>query len=174
MTNRFFKRTHVLLWCCLFALVVSCTSGKGDVAPLEKGKAPNFTLTDVRGGKVDLSGFRGRVVVLEFWATWCPPCRESIPELNALYDKYKDKGVAVLAISVDKGDGALSTVNSFMKENAVRYPVLMDDGKTNRSYGVTSIPALFLIDKEGRVVKRIAGFMPGLGENLSPEIERLR
>jgi len=173
MTNHGFNRTRLILWCCLFTLVASCTSGKSDVATLEKGKAPGFTLADVRGGKVDLSGLRGKVVLVEFWATWCPPCRESIPDLHSLHDKYKDRGLAVVAISLDKGADAASAVGSFMKEHAIRYPVLMDDGKTSQSYGVTSIPALFLIDKDGRIVKRVAGFIPGLADDLSQLIERL-
>ncbi|HET6516119.1 MAG TPA: TlpA disulfide reductase family protein [Thermodesulfovibrionales bacterium] len=159
---------------CLLALalfVLSCTREKERV--LEEGKAPGFTLTDLQGTKVSLSGFRGKVVLLEFWATWCPPCRESIPELNRLYDKYRDKGLTVIGISMDKGGDVSSTVGSFMKEQGVVYPVLIDDGKVSALYGVTSIPAMFIVDKEGKMVKKFVGFIPGLAENLSREIEAL-
>lgn len=172
--NRYLRGLCIFFCGIVVALpVASCRNEKSNVVIVEEGKAPDFTLSDVRGNKVSLSGFRGKVVLIEFWATWCPPCKESIPELNALYDRYKDKGVAVLGISLDKGGDVSSTVGSFIKEYTVIYPVLLDNGKTNVSYGVSSIPALFLIDKNGKMIKRFAGFTPGLVENLSREIETL-
>ncbi|MGD1074666.1 MAG: TlpA disulfide reductase family protein [Thermodesulfovibrionales bacterium] len=154
-------------------LAVSCAKEKSAGVQEGKGPSPDFTLRDVQGGKVSLSGLRGRVVLLEFWATWCPPCRESIPELNEIFKKYKDRGLAVLGISMDSDGDASATVSSFMKEQPMLYPVVIDDGKVSTQYGVTSIPSLFLIDKNGNVVKRFSGFMPGLAESLSNDIERL-
>ncbi|HAM53511.1 MAG TPA: thioredoxin [Nitrospiraceae bacterium] len=153
----------------LFA--ASCTKEKSPSGV--ENKSPDFTLRDMRGGKVSLAGFRGRVVLLEFWATWCPPCRESIPELNELYKRYKDRGLVVLGISLDSEGDAASAIVSFMKEQPIIYPVLIDDTKASMLYSVSSIPALFLIDKNGNVVKRVSGFVPGLTENLSNDIERL-
>ncbi|MGD0884784.1 MAG: TlpA disulfide reductase family protein [Thermodesulfovibrionales bacterium] len=159
--------------CAVTAVFLAISCAKEKSAGVQEGKSPDFTLRDVQGGKVSLSRLRGKVVLMEFWATWCPPCRESIPELNAIYKKYKDRGLVVLGISLDSDGDASLTVRSFMKEQSMLYPVVIDDGKVNTLYGVTSIPALFLIDKDGNVVKRFTGFIPGLSENLSNEIERL-
>jgi thiol-disulfide isomerase/thioredoxin len=113
------------------------------------------------------------VVLVEFWATWCPPCRESVPELNEVYEKYKGKNFELLGISVDKGGDASSSVRAFVKEHAVLYPVLLDERNVNNLYEVSGIPAMFIIDKEGKVVKKFTGFIPGLGEILSKEVEGL-
>lgn len=152
-------------------LTASCQRGGERVG--ESAKAPDFTLSDLQGNKVSLAEWRGKVVVIEFWATWCPPCRESVPEVNTLYARFKDKNFRLLAIAVDKGADALSGVRAFVEEQGVSYPVLLDDGEASKSYSVMSIPVLFIVDKEGKVVKRRTGFVPGLAEDLSKEIEVL-
>lgn len=151
---------------------VTCSRGPEKVAETT-GKAPDFTLSDTHGNTTTLSSLRGKVVILEFWATWCPPCRESVPELNEMYEKFKGKNVELLGISVDKGGDAPSVVRAFLTERAVAYPVLLDNRNVNNSYGVSGIPAIFIIDKEGRVVKHFTGFIPGLGKTLSKEVEAL-
>ena len=153
-------------------IAVSCTRKSGD-KDVDTGRAPDFTLRTLRGEPIGLSGLRGSVVVLEFWATWCPPCREAVPELNALYAKYRDRGVVILGISVDSGGEAPVPVDAFVKEHGILYPVVLDDGTVNPRYGVSSIPALFIIDREGKIAARHAGFLPGLAEHLSKEIDRL-
>lgn len=159
---------------CAVAVVffaASCSRNTEKVA--DSGKTLDFTLGDMQGSKITLSGLRGKVVIVEFWATWCPPCRESVPELNEVYEKYKGKNFELLGISVDKGGDALSSVRAFVKEHAVLYPVLLDDRNVNSSFGVGSIPVMFVIDKEGKVVKRHTGFIPGLAKTLSKDIEGL-
>ena len=113
------------------------------------------------------------MVIIEFWATWCPPCKESVPELNEVYEKYKGKNFELYGIAVDKGGDAATAVRLFVKEHAVAYPVLLDDRNVNSLYEVSGIPAMFIIDKEGKVVKKFTGFIPGLGETLSKEVEGL-
>jgi peroxiredoxin len=152
-------------------LAVSCTRSPEKVS--DSGKAPDFTLSDTQGIARTLSALRGRVVIVEFWATWCPPCRESVAELNKVYEKFKGKNFELFGISVDKGSEASSTVRTFVKEHAVTYPVMLDDRNVNSSYGVSNIPVMFVIDKEGKVVKKFTGFIPGLGEVLSKEVEAL-
>ena len=137
------------------------------------GKAPDFVLSDLRGGKVGLAGMRGRAVLLEFWATWCPPCRESIPEMNEMHAKFGPRGLEVVGVAVDRGSDAPAVVGSFARENRIAYLALLDDGKTAEAYGVGSIPAIFLIDKEGKIVKRVNGFVPGMLGQLSQELEVL-
>lgn len=155
----------------IFFFAISCKKEESKV--VEAGKAPDFTLSNVQGNRVMLSGLRGKVVLLEFWATWCPPCRDSIPALNKLYEKFKDRNFELLAVSVDEGRDVSSIVGSFVKEHAVIYPVLLDDHGVNRLYEVGGIPVMFVIDKDGRVVNKHVGFIPGLAESLSNEIEAL-
>ena len=150
---------------------VTCSKGPEKVA--DTGKAPDFTLSDTYGHATTLSSLRGKIVILEFWATWCSPCRESVPELNEMYERFRGKNVELLGISVDKGGDAPSAVRAFLTEHAVAYPVLLDDRNVNSSYGVSGIPAMFIIDKEGKVVKQFTGFIPGLGRTLSKEVETL-
>lgn len=151
--------------------IVSCKKEENKV--FEEGKAPDFTLSDIHGNLVKLSALRGKVVLVEFWATWCPPCRDSVPGLNKLYAKLKGRNFELLAISVDEGKDASSNVGSFAKEQMIIYPVLLDDQKVNRRYDVSGIPVMFLIDKDGRIVNKHIGFIPGLAESLSREIEAI-
>ncbi len=137
------------------------------------GEAPDFTLSNLQGGSMTLSKLRGKVVLVEFWATWCLPCRESVPELNKVYEKFKDKNFELLGISVDRGGDALSRVRAFVKEYAIIYPIMVDSGTVNVAYGVSGIPAMFIIDKEGKVVSRHMGFIPGFAQTISKEIEGL-
>jgi thiol-disulfide isomerase/thioredoxin len=159
---------------CVMAVAFFAASCSRDAEKVAVGgKNLDFTLNNLQGNEVTLSGLRGKVVVVEFWATWCPPCRESVPELNELYEKYRGKDFELLGISVDKGGNAPSLVREFVKERDVLYPVLLDDKNVNSSFGVGSIPVMFVIDKEGKVVKKHTGFVPGLAKTLSKDIEGL-
>lgn len=168
-----FLRNSSLMICmvalALFALSCSKTKGHASIGD----RAPDFTLRDLNGNKIQLSELTGKVVMVEFWATWCPPCRESIPEMKDVYEKYKDRGFVLLGISIDKGKNAPVEVSSFVKEHSVTYPVLIDDSDVNASYSVSSIPTSFIIDKEGKIVSKRTGFIPGLGGEISKEIEAL-
>ncbi|BCB95138.1 thiol:disulfide interchange protein [Dissulfurispira thermophila] len=118
--------------------------------------APDFALNDITGKKVKLSEFRGRVILLNFWATWCGPCKAEMPSLNNLYNEFKDKGFVVLAVSVDTSE---KSVKSFIKDNKLSFPVLMDKNKAVSfdDYGVLGLPTTFLIDKNGGIVEKIMG-----------------
>lgn len=151
--------------------VFSCN--KGDERAVYGVKAPDFTLSDINGNKTSLSALRGKVVMVDFWATWCPPCRESVPDLKAIYEKYKDRGFVLLGISVDKGNGISAEVSSFVKEYSITYPVLIDDGRVNVLYGVASIPTSFIINRDGKIANKHIGFIPGSEDELSKEIEAL-
>ena len=100
-------------------------------------------------GALSLAGAKGKVVLLEFWATWCPPCRASIPHLQKLHDTYNKKGLVVLSVT----DEDLETVREFVADQRMTFPVGIDDNlKTTTTYGIQSIPAAFLIDVAGRVI----------------------
>jgi peroxiredoxin len=172
MSNGWFK-TVLLVICSIALLLVSASCKNRGKAVVEEGNAHDFTLNDIHGDRMTLSALRGKVVLLEFWATWCPPCRDSVSEMNELYDKFRGKDFELLAISLDEGPSALSTVTSFVKEKGITYPVLMDDGKVSSDYGVMNIPTVFIIDKSGKTAKKHVGLMPDMSTTLSKEIEAM-
>jgi len=114
-----------------------------------KRENADFTLTDMQGQPWHLADLKGKVVLVNFWATWCPPCRKEMPDLQALYDKYKDQGFVVLAIS----DEEAAKVTPFLAERKISYPVLLDPGrKVNGSFVVEGIPKSFVYNREGKLV----------------------
>ncbi len=109
----------------------------------------NFTLTGLDGQKWTLRDLRGKVVLVNFWATWCPPCRKEMPDLDALYKRFKGQGFVVLAIS-DEREG---TVKSFLEKHKVEYPVLLDSGDfVHKQFAVNGIPKSYLYDRNGKLV----------------------
>ncbi|MBI4545952.1 MAG: TlpA family protein disulfide reductase [Gemmatimonadetes bacterium] len=135
-------------------------------APLELGsRAPQFTAASLAGGAASLEDFEGRVVVLNFWATWCAPCRREMPALERLYQELQPQGLEVVAISVDAVPGQLDglarpggDVRAFVAELGLSFPVLLDpQGEVERRYGVTGLPTTFVIDRTGRVHRKVLG-----------------
>ena len=118
--------------------------------------APDFALPDLDGQAVRLSGHRGQVVLVNLWATWCPPCREEMPSMETLYRTLKDRGFVLLAVSEDE-KGA-EAVRPFVAEAKVSFPVLLDpQGEVGRKYGVWGYPESFVVDREGRIIDRVIG-----------------
>ena len=118
--------------------------------------APDFTLPDLEGINVTLSKFRGKVVLLNFWNTWCGPCRAEMPSLNNLYLELKDKGFVVLSISIDTSE---ELVKAFISERKLVFPVLMDKKQKvySKKYFLYGLPVTFLIDKKGIIVEKFIG-----------------
>jgi peroxiredoxin len=109
----------------------------------------DFTLTDLQGKSWTLRELRGKVVLVNFWATWCQPCRKEMPDLDALYRKFKDQGLVILAIS----DEDATKVKPFLTEQPVAYPILLDAGrKVNEAFHIDGIPKSFVYDREGKLV----------------------
>lgn len=118
-------------------------------------QAPGFTLKDVQGNEVTLSQFKGKVVFLNFWATWCPACRIEMPSMERLHETFSDQNFTVLTVNVDQDT---ATVKDFTKENSHSFPVLLDpDGRVQRIYGVFRLPETFLIDPSGAIVEHYLG-----------------
>jgi peroxiredoxin len=114
-----------------------------------------FTVPTLDGGSLRLADYRGRVVVLNFWATWCPPCREEMPAMERLYRRFEARGVVVVAISIDADR---SLVGPFVKEHGLTFPVGLDPGmEVAGQYGVRGLPATFLVDAGGRLVASALG-----------------
>ncbi len=156
-----FRKTTVLLF--LAALIaVGCT--RTEQRASAPAAAPDFTLQDLDGRKVHLADLRGKVVLVEFWATWCPPCRASIPGMEHLHRSFGGKGLVVLGVSMD--DGGWDSVKAFAAAKGITYPVLRGDDDVASSYLVRSIPSLFLVNKDGMIAKQY------LGEGNEDSIER--
>jgi peroxiredoxin len=117
--------------------------------------APDFSLPQLDGQQLRLSSFRGRVVLLDFWATWCVPCREEIPHFVDLQQKYRDRGLQIIGVSMDDGP---EPVRTFYQQFHMNYPVVMGTAKTGELYGgILGLPIAFVIDGEGRVQAKHIG-----------------
>jgi peroxiredoxin len=150
-------RYHFLLIFFLSVLVlISPPALAGDTAPVVGKPAPHFELPDLSGKTVRLTDFKGRAVLLNFWATWCGPCTAEMPSLNALAATFKDKGLVVLAVSVDS---STKPVRNFLKKPDATLTVLMDSDKEVffDLYAVMGLPTSFLIDGNGVIVEKFIG-----------------
>ena len=152
-----------LIFIIIFLLFHGCSKEVG-----ARSTAPDFTLPDLAGNKISLKQFRGNIILLDFWATWCPPCRISIPELVNIQERYRDRGVVILGISVDDprmyNDNYLFAFKTHFKIN---YKILRVNSKVARDYfGEVKIalPTLFVINREGKIVDKHVGFVPGTVE----------
>lgn len=124
----------------------------------ENVPAPNFSLKNASGQAVELAKLHGKVVVVNFWATWCGPCRAEIPGMIEVYQKYRGKGLEIVGISVDR-DG-WPAINQFVKKLNITYPVVLGNGDVVDAYGgIDAIPTTFFVDRNGRVLQRHVGYM---------------
>ncbi len=127
-----------------------------DFRSTESVAAQDFGLPALRGDYVKLSDYRGKVVFLNIWATWCPPCREEMPSMESLYQRLKGRRFEMLAVSIDR-EGE-KVVRPFAVKYGLTFPVLLDpDSKTYRLYGLTGVPESFIVDKNGFVIHKIIG-----------------
>jgi cytochrome c biogenesis protein CcmG, thiol:disulfide interchange protein DsbE len=128
--------------------------------------AKDFSFPDLSGKKIALSSFKGKVVLLDFWATWCGPCEAELPELIETFERNKAKGFTVVGVSMDEEPEA---VKPFAKEKKIPYPVLISGGEPPEGYQIFGIPTAYLIDRDGRVVRQYLG--PKNVEQLAADIE---
>lgn len=148
-------------------------TAKNETTPEVGGIAPDFILKDLYGKDVKLSGYTGKVVLLEFWATWCPPCRASVPDLVGIQEKYRNKGFVILGISIDEGWDITAKLNEFIKEYKINYTILIGDENVSNAYNVRGIPVTFLIDREGKIVNYYNGYSNSFAELISQEIDKI-
>ncbi len=138
----------------LFVLGSACGARAIDDDPM----APDFTLEDLNGTTLSLSDFEGKVLFINFWATWCPPCRAEIPDFIEVYDEYKEMGMAVLGVSVD--NISAQKVGDFAKKNKMNYPVAMATKKLFQDYpSPSAIPTTLVIDGTGKIRYKKVGMM---------------
>lgn len=131
----------------------------------------DFILPDLQGKPIHLSDFKGKVILLDFWATWCLPCIEELPDLKAVYKKYADKGFVIVGVSLD--EAGKEVVVQFVKEHNVPWPVLFAGGadKSPKGYPLRGLPTAYLISPDGMIRKRYTGFK--FREELEKDIESL-
>ncbi|NOZ08534.1 MAG: TlpA family protein disulfide reductase [FCB group bacterium] len=191
------KRSYFVVTAVIFGIFgLFLLNGQNKISDAQKKKiaaltkdinlAPDFALRDVSTDSVvTLSALKGKVVLVNFWATWCYPCRMEIPDFNDLYNKYKKDGLVILGISVSDQKKALK---NFMNSFQIDYPILYgspnDLGKITMQYGgINAVPTTFLIDREGQIVKSYPGallkgqpfyygFMQNLAEELGKKVKR--
>lgn len=157
-----------LLLACLLLAGCGCSEKKESAPPQA---APEFTATSLDGHLVRLSQYRGQVVLLDFWATWCPPCRAAIPHLVEMQNAYRADGFAILGMNMDKDP---QEVASFLERNTVNYPILPVEDDVRRAYGgISTIPTAFLVDRQGRIRQKYLGYDKRIAEDLEKAIRVL-
>jgi len=153
-----YSMTRPLCASILLVLLIWGCSNQADNSELA-GRAPQFALKDLKGHTLRLKDLRGRVVLLNFFATWCAPCRQEILDLERLYKRFNGQGLEIVGISLDM-EGAL-LLNPFVQHYGITYPVVLGTREVVVDYGgITGIPTSFLIDRDGRVAKHFVGFRP--------------
>jgi len=147
----------VLLVTLIFFQGVYVSCGESNPSLSRLPIAPNFILKDLNGNKVTLSDFKGKVIILDFWTTWCPPCREEIPHLIDLYAAYRGRGLEVVGIALEPYN--LRGVKDFIQRYRVTYPVLIGDNKVSSDYGgIVSIPTTFVITQDAKIYRAYVGY----------------
>ena len=141
--------------------------------PVFPRPAPAFVVRDLEGAEVSSEAFSGQTVLLDFWATWCQPCVDDLPRLTSLHERYADRGVVVLSVSIDEGDSAARKVKRMIKRRDARHPVYLDaaDSPAWASYFVRVVPTQFLVDAEGQIVAQWSGKFDL--DQVAAEIDRL-
>ena len=162
MKNMFRSFAFVLL---SIALVVPVNAS--DIS----GKAPDFTLKSRSGKNLRLSDYRGNVVLLNFWASWCGPCRQEMPLLEAMYKKYKKLGFVILGVNVEQDS---SKANTYLSDVSVSFPVLYDNNNTaSKLYNVSAMPTTVIIDRNGNMRYLHKGYKPGYEKDYKKQVKTL-
>lgn len=155
---------NVIIWSmlCLMVALAGCSKEQNGAAGKsvvrEGSQAPDFTLKTLDGQEVSLSSLKGKVVLLNFWATWCPPCREEVPSMVKLNGAMDNKPFQMLAVSID--EGGKQAVEAYFRESGNTLPALLDPGRAvGKTYGITGVPETFIIDMKGVILKKVIGPM---------------
>ena len=163
MEGNVLSRSLSLVLIPLVVFVFAVGGGEGDlfskmrIDPIKGDKkAPDFSLKDLNGNNVQMRQLKGKVVLLNFWTTWCGPCKEEMPGFEVLYQQFKERNFVLLAVSVDYE--GLKPVREFIDKHHYTFPVLLDPkGQTLDPFGVKGVPTTFLIDKTGRMIGKATG-----------------
>lgn len=160
------RLTFLILLAVALGAVVGCKKEESKTRPaaeslakaVEGAVAPDFTVKDLAGKEVKLSALKGKVVLVNFWATWCPPCKEEIPSMMKLNQSMAGKQFQMLAVSID--EGGREAVEGYFKKSGNSLPAYLDiEGEVSRLYGTTGVPETFIVDKAGIIRKKVVGGM---------------
>ena len=164
-------RVRAAVGTALLAALVACDStATGDFAPLQRGDpVPAYGAATLAGDSLALDALAGRPVLLNIWATWCPPCREEMPALQTLHDRYSEQGLAVIAVSLDASGADAAT---FAEELGLTMRMLHDPAsRVTRAFRTTGVPETFLIGTDGRIVRRWIGAFDPLADDVIASVE---
>lgn len=166
MKRAFYKSPYLWAAVLVVAVVTVAWVGRENYQPITTGTAaPDFVATDMAGDPVHLSDYRGRVVLVNVWATWCAPCRNEMPSMQRLYEALQDTDFEILAVSIDAQPGQQSdggqvggNLEAFATELGLTFPILHDPaGEIERIYQTTGVPETFLVGRDGMIYKKVAG-----------------
>lgn len=147
------KKTALLTVVCHLMLGLFLSAGEGSEKSI-----PDITLTNLQGEKISLMSLKGNIIIVNFWATWCPPCITEIPDFIEAYRQYRDKGLVIIGISLD--EGGTSVVKRFAAANSINYPVVMMNRQIYQSFDIGKfIPVTFVFDRQGKLVQKKVGPM---------------
>ncbi len=151
----------LLIVLLIFASAYGCgkkddNQAAGSKIPSKNLRAVDFTLQDMKGVKVSLSDYRGKIVFMNFWETWCPPCRQEMPSMEKLYNKYKNDGLVILAIAGDRE--GLKVVKPFVEKRGLTFPILLDSkGRVSNTYGIFALPTTIIVGVDGIIIGKVQG-----------------
>lgn len=150
------KLTHLISWIVCLFLFNTAHAVEESLTPMpDKKVAPGFELSDMDGEKRKLSDYKGKPVIINFWATWCPPCRAELPAMNRAWEKIKKENIEMLAVNVGEDE---DTIFAFTGEYPIDFTVLLDEtGEEIKKWPIRGLPTTFVLDKEGRIVYRAIG-----------------
>ncbi len=128
------------------------------VNPSPNGTATDFSWYNGEGKKISLADLRGKTVLINFWATWCPPCKAELPDIEALSKQYSSKGLVVVGVSEDAGKDLLQNVSNFVSQHGLTYQIVIDNNGIADAYGnINAIPTSFIVNKSGKIVQKWVG-----------------
>jgi|SRR3990172_612868 len=168
------KKTALIL--TLAAALLGCTAGGPtagipDPAPAERKGAPEFDLENIAGGSTKTAEIKGKVAIVDFWATWCQPCIAEIPNFNKLHDEYQGKDVQVIAITIESDHDDIAPK---VKETGMKYTVLVGNDKVVDGFGgVLGFPTTFVVTKDWKIYKKYLGALPDKDKRIKMDIEKL-
>jgi peroxiredoxin len=140
-------------------------------AEVVEGAAPDFALKSRNSGNLKLSEYRGDVVMINFWASWCAPCRQEMPLLNDLYEKYSDLGFTLLGVNVEEDS---SKADELLKDVPVTFPILFDNkNEVTKMYNVVAMPTTVIVDRDGNMRYLHRGYLPGYEEEYKKQVKEL-
>lgn len=148
------------------------TLPSGFIEKEKRVEAYDFGLSTIDGGYITLKEFKGKVVLLDFWAEWCGPCKKATPTIVSIYNKYKDKGFIAIGMNLDD-ESDFDKVIDYVKQSKINYPITIKGFNVAQKYGIKGIPRFFLIDKDGKIALSIEGAVPTLESDLKSSIEFL-